>query len=798
MTTALLYFGTAALLLWIVHRLVVPISRKLWLPLLLLPLCFTGKALLTGAVYAPIDLPYQFEPWKSLREEYGINRSHNGLLSDLYCQIIPWKYAVRVAYANGQWPLWNPFSFAGDILGASAVSAPYEPVFLLSLLLPMANSLTYIAAMTLMLAGLLMFIFLREIDCSEIASLIGATAWMFSTFLVFWLEWPHTPTTMWLSLVLVGVRRIIRRRPRGMGILIVAFVMMLLSGHPESALHVVTVGLLWAAVELAIVRGRGIGRAAIEGIGAGAVALLTCAIFMLPIIEALPQSADHMFRREVYAKAKKSSPLAMARLEAQFLPFVFGTPHKLWPHDPKFLPPTESSWVGSVALALAIFGIWRSRQRAKWIALAFAVFGIINAIELAPFADLLGKLPLFDIALNSRLAFAAAFGFATLAALGTDALIQKGESGRLALASFGLALALGAICYQAWDRMLKWDLTVDFLRQEIALVIAPLLILAVTALAFRSRPLAIAVAVFILLAAQRTGEVGQMYPTLPAKAFYPPIPGLEVLPKSGQPYRIVGQGFMLTPNIATMYELQDIRGYQAMTFAPVRDTQPLWSTPQAVWFNRVDDLTDPLLSMFNVRYAFSWSSIPAPPGWVQRHQKGAIQILENERVLPRVFVPRRVRIGYSPDVVLDDMSRETDFGEQAWIYMRGETTPRETENPPGSVDVERSRLGEFEARTSMAADGWVVLSESAWKGWRAYVDGKPTKVYRANHTLLGIYVPKGEHRLRVVYWPHSFVVGRAISLITLVGIAAVFVWKRAFARAFTRSTSQRTSISSAQ
>jgi hypothetical protein len=91
------------------------------------------------------------------------------MLSDVYSLNIPWKYAARVALERHEWPLWNPYSFCGDILAASAQPTPYEPFFLLSLLLPMANSLTFMAAITFFLAGLLMFAFLRELRCSEAA-----------------------------------------------------------------------------------------------------------------------------------------------------------------------------------------------------------------------------------------------------------------------------------------------------------------------------------------------------------------------------------------------------------------------------------------------------------------------------------------------------------------------------------------------------------------------------------------------------------------------------------------------------
>jgi uncharacterized membrane protein YfhO len=63
----------------------------------------------------------------------------------------------------------------------------------------------------------------------------------------------------------------------------------------------------------------------------------------------------------------------------------------------------------------------------------------------------------------------------------------------------------------------------------------------------------------------------------------------------------------------------------------------------------------------------------------------------------------------------------------------------------------------------MTSAGWVVISEAAWKGWRAYVDGRRVEIQIANHAFLSVYVPDGRHQIRFIYWPASFVTGRAIT-----------------------------------
>lgn len=762
MFTAVLYFAVTAASVFF--------SRVRWqigLVLVLLPLAFTGRALLTGRVYAPIDLPYGAEPLSWMREEAGIGRLHNGLLSDVFSHNIPWKYAVRDAYAHGEFPLWNPHIFAGDILAAAAQPAAYDPLLLLSLLLPLPNSLTFLASLSLFIAGLGMYWLLRALYIREIPSLAGAAAFMFSTFIAFWLEWSLGATTVWLPLLILGVRRVVRAPSlRAAALLTFVFVMMLLAGHPETALHLVALGAAWAVAELVAVRR--LVKPLLLAIGAGVVALLVCAIYLLPVMDALPQTFEHELRRTLYAQMKKSAPLplALAKLESQLVPFIHGMPQSEWPENLKFEPPLESAYCGSAALALAAFGAWRSRSRAKWPALAFIVGGLLFGARVWPLPDLLGKVPLFDVALNDRLVVAAAFGIALLAALGLDALERRA----LVITSIVTALVLVLACANAWQRMLAIGLTPQFVRGQAVLLVGGALLVALIAATTRGRT---ACALLLLaIVGQRMLEAGDLYPTLPVKAFYPPVSVFDKLPKRGEPFRVVGQMYELIPNSATLYGLEDVRGYQALRLKRWRETLELWSIEQGVWWWRVEDLTAPFLSLLNVRYALQpWTVKTIPPGWRKIGEQPGTNLLENANVLGRAFVPRSVRVGYPGETVLAEMRIERDFGARAWIDAQ-RTVPAEEVNGPGRARVERSVRGTMRIRASMQGGGWVVISETAWKGWRAFIDGKRAPLRYADHTLLAVYVPQGEHTITMQYLPQSFVIGAWISGITLLLLLA--------------------------
>lgn len=759
MTAAILYFVVAAAL-----ALLVRAERTSRVILVLLPLAFTGPALLTGRVYAPIDLPYASEPLWWMKSEYGITGMHNPLLSDVYSHNMPWKYAVRASYRSGEAPVWNPGIFAGDVLAGAAQPAAFDPLLLLSLLVPIATSLTFLASITFFVAGLGMFALMRDLRASPLASLGSAAAWMFCMFIAFWLEWALGGTVVWLPLVILGVRRVIHERSvRAAVLLAIAFVVTLLAGHPETALHVVATGMAWAIAELLGVRFRGFVRATLLAIAAGLVALCVCSIYLLPVWEALPQTYEHAMREQFYATLDKSvpMPLALRRVEAQLVPFLMGSPEHEWPEPLPFLPPLESAYCGSAALALAAFGLWRSPSRAKWAALAFILGGVMLAAEMSPLADVVSKLPLFDISKNERFGVVGAFGIAVLAGLGIDALERK----RLAIIAIVVAIVLAVACANAWGRMRALGLSEEFVTKHAAiLVIAPIL---VAAIALTTRGRVACALLVVLFVAQRTIESADLYPTLPARAFYPPIPILDHLPKGGEPFRIAGQYSALIPNTATIYGLEDVRGYQALKLLRWFETTPIWSVQQGVWWNRVDDLSEPFLSMLNVRYALAPQDVAVVPGWRLVAQQHGTKLLENTRALGRAYVPRRVRLGYHKQVVLQDMAAEKDFGERSWIETQRAVAGEEP-NGPGRVRVERRGRSELLLHASMQGAGWIVISQTAWNGWRASIDGTPAPLRYANHTVLGVYVPKGEHVVRLVYRPRGFTIGAWVSGVTIV------------------------------
>jgi uncharacterized membrane protein YfhO len=123
---------------------------------------------------------------------------------------------------------------------------------------------------------------------------------------------------------------------------------------------------------------------------------------------------------------------------------------------------------------------------------------------------------------------------------------------------------------------------------------------------------------------------------------------------------------------------------------------------------------------------------------------------------------------------LASMQEVTDFRDVAWIDAP--MPLRDRPNGPGALSIARQPNG-FDFYVSMTHDGWMVISEPAWKGWRAYIDDRRVEIHIANLAFLGVFVPAGDHVVRVVYLPESFVIGRTISIATLIALIILSVAK---------------------
>jgi hypothetical protein len=87
----------------------------------------------------------------------------------------------------------------------------------------------------------------------------------------------------------------------------------------------------------------------------------------------------------------------------------------------------------------------------------------------------------------------------------------------------------------------------------------------------------------------------------------------------------------------------------------------------------------------------------------------------------------------------------------------------------GEVRILSETNNRVELLAQSAEDSLLVLSDTYYPGWKAFVDGKKTKIYRADYNFRAISLTPGAHRVEFVYDPISFKLGAGVTILGIFG-----------------------------
>jgi len=144
------------------------------------------------------------------------------------------------------------------------------------------------------------------------------------------------------------------------------------------------------------------------------------------------------------------------------------------------------------------------------------------------------------------------------------------------------------------------------------------------------------------------------------------------------------------------------------------------------------------------------------------------QVFENRNCLPRAYSIRNIKAINS----LDELKRQfyilgfdpanTALVQTADIEQIGSTLFSQ-----GSVSIREYTPDKITIDTDFPDQGFIVLSDQFFPGWKAFIDGKETRIYRVNGCVRGIVSPGGRHEVVFKYVPVRIYVAAIVSLATL-------------------------------
>ncbi|HEY9178151.1 MAG TPA: YfhO family protein, partial [Flavipsychrobacter sp.] len=76
-------------------------------------------------------------------------------------------------------------------------------------------------------------------------------------------------------------------------------------------------------------------------------------------------------------------------------------------------------------------------------------------------------------------------------------------------------------------------------------------------------------------------------------------------------------------------------------------------------------------------------------------------------------------------------------------------------------------LNDISYVSNNSKDGFAVFSDIYYPyGWKAYIDGEETPIYRANYLLRALKIPAGEHKIEFKFHPEKFYTGDKIAMVS--------------------------------
>ncbi len=775
-----------------------------------------------------------------------LQKVHNPSLSDLVTLYYP---SMELMRAGGSLTaLWNPFSFLGVPALANAQNGTLFPFSWLFKVLAPSRAYLAIALAKMWFCGLFAFLFFRKAGFQASSAVLGSIGFMLCGHMIVWFGYPTSlPLTVWPFLMWALERFLVHSRLRDLAWLAIGFGLLFIGGQPQTGFLISASTALYLAVRSRERPGR-IARVWIGFVVAALLGLCLAAPQILPFLEYLQVSSASAMRGTMGHYGWKHYP--WYTLISWMMPRFFGDVRdgNFWGFSSLL---GEAVYLGAAPLIFAIMGLFSFKKGGNFHkgALAVFLFGCLG-LYIRPLAGLYLYVPLLSGIDNNKLVSMVAFGLIAFSVIGFEAILSESADYRKLMFKYaGIALVWLAFiafgCYYFRDAIQTLQLTSVELREG-AWVVAFLLagggILWLLKSA-RLSPRAAAGVILLVMLCDLFRIWFNYLPTCPENYLLPKSESVEFLQKNAGNSRILGMGEMLPPEISTLYRLQDMRGYDGMTpysyYNFLGKVDPgihnllsklqAWRPPAGKWtlstlffasYAVYLDSTDPkvksdlsridywsngissiqrpsLLSMSGVRYILSskGASIPEGCGFKMVHQSDA-DVWENPNVLPRAYVVTGAVAAGSSEAALELISGK-DFAFDKTAVITGREQDVTTAGSAGNsgdgklVPAEIVAYGaeRVQVRAVAPRDGWLILSDLFYPGWRATCDGQPVEIVPGNYLFRAVKIKAGTHTVDYNYQPASFRTGWILSLMAGITIIWMLIWNRLWDRSLNSADS---------
>lgn len=747
---------------------------------------FFYKSIFLGNIPFPGDLLIsEYKPWQTY-SYLGYNPGsipHKAQYPDTIRQLYPWKTQAAGQIKKGILPLWNPYNFSGTPLLGNFQSAVFYPFNLLYFLFSQPVAWTILVMLQPFFAFLFMYIYIRSLGGSRLASIFGSITYAFSLFSTVWLEYNTIgQVTLWLPLACYAIDKIAKRSHWFWYVtLILTQASMLLAGHPQIAFY----SLLFIGV-YAWYRAKSI----IKLIGLST--LLTLGISAVQLIPGIELSMHSARSPHNFSFLFQKILIQPQQLLMMIIPNIFGHPvnRTYYPMD-TFIG--KATYIGIIPLFFLLSALRLKTTIIKFFATSTIIILILMTAN--PFTFILYKLniPIFSASSPNLMTFLLTFSLSIVTSLGLDFWIKEKHSlGKLAhrsltvVAGFlivGIVFSLSSHALIAQKAILySFALAgITLIGFFVAIIRPKFMILVLTFL-------------LIVHSSDLFFHFQKFNPFVPKELVFPNAEIMNELQKTAGINRFWGYGSAsIEANFATQYQIFSPDGYDPLYskrygefIGSSRDgkipkgftTQTRSDATVAPGYGEKDMAENPyrlrVLDMLGVKYVLDRTENNAtsqtfpPERFTKIYDQDGWKIMENKNAAPRIFLSSSYQV-FKKNEEFEKIFFDKGFNPTQTVLL--EQSLEQTLDPPltpDTVTLKNYESNRIDITTVTDGSRLLFLSDTYYPGWKAFMDGKETKIYRANYTFRAILVPKGEHTIRLIYDPMSFKIGVIISIASFI------------------------------
>ena len=710
---------------------------------------------------------------------------------DFLYQNYPFRYFASTSLAMGQLPLWNPYTFNGmPFLADIQTTVLYIPSLVLTLFVSNgALSYYWLEVMIILhfvLAGVGMFFLAQSFNLRNIPSLFAGAAYMLSGYMIVHaIHQQNVTLVAWYPLILLFFRKALSEQ-RWLSVFLCGLVLghSTLAGYPQLTLFIYFFLALYFVMELLTTHKPGalLSRPALVMIGKGAaIVAISVAVAMVQLLPTVELS-DLSQRAQITFEKSSEGSLAWSQLATLFYPKMFGVAgaesYEYFGPGQYFYYWETCIYLGILPLLLATLSIILRKNKHVAFFWGIVVFSILFTLGdhfflYKLFYDFVPGFSKFRI--PARMGILLTLSATLLSAFSLQHLLYAAKQGErkslrtIALIVGGIGVlvyalilsgsfadAIAGVSYQQAAPLIAKGVNPSFvlLLLGTALVVGLIMKGSVTRFTGFLLPAFLFVDMFVFGGNQNNAQMN------PDDYFRRRRDLVDFFKKEGakQLFRVNTRNpHGMLPgwdrNQGMMDRIFMLEGY----------------TPLALQRAYAPLPPDPMYDLLNVKYKTVFDD-----------KSGQQTLVEHTTGLPRAFFVYKIHVAKSDADLLADIQNPTFDYRTTAILEKEPATPL----PPVAPQPKwEARITNYENNTivmeaTTERDGLLVLSEIYYPGWKAYVDGVETEIYRTNYNLRSLLVTAGSHRVEVRFEPATFRNGMWISLATLLVCALGIVATR--------------------